>query len=95
MSRLFLVVRRQGKIDEINRDNVITILIVEQKVLEVLEICNRVYSVKLGNIALEGLPGEFKDNKERFKGICLYNRNARQPTKENEFIKRLVQISVD
>jgi ABC-type lipopolysaccharide export system ATPase subunit len=32
------------KITEINRSNGVTILIVEQKVREVLEICNRVYS---------------------------------------------------
>jgi len=44
------------KITEINRENGVTVLIVEQKVWEVLDICNRVY-VKLGKIAFEGLPG--------------------------------------
>ena len=59
------------KITEINCDTGVTILIVEQKVREVLEICNRVYSIKLGKIAFEGLPGELKDNKERLKQLFL------------------------
>jgi branched-chain amino acid transport system ATP-binding protein len=59
------------KITEINRDNGITILIVEQKVREVLEICNRVYSIKLGKIAFEGLPRELNGDKERLKQLFL------------------------
>jgi branched-chain amino acid transport system ATP-binding protein len=59
------------KITEINRNNDVTILIVEQKVREVLDICNRVYSIKLGKIAFEGLPGELKGDKERLKGLFL------------------------
>jgi len=45
--------------------------IVEQKVREVLEICNRVYSIKLGRIAFEGLPEELKGDKERLKDLFL------------------------
>lgn len=59
------------KIVEINRDNGITILIVEQKLREVLDICNRVYSIKLGKIAFEGLPDELKGDKEKLKDFFL------------------------
>jgi len=47
------------------------VLIIEQKVREVLEICNRVYSIKLGKIAFEGLPWELKENKEKLKQLFL------------------------
>lgn len=59
------------KIGEINRSTGISILIVEQKVMEVLEICHRVYSVKLGKVAFEGLPGELKENKQKLKHLFL------------------------
>jgi len=49
----------------------VAILIVEQKVREVLGICNRVYSIRLGKIAFEGLPGELKGDKERLKDLFL------------------------
>lgn len=59
------------KIIEINRNNGVTILIVEQKVKEVLEICERVYSIKLGKNAFEGKPEEFKGNKAKLKELFL------------------------
>jgi ABC-type lipopolysaccharide export system ATPase subunit len=42
-----------------------------QKVREVLGLCNRVYSIKLGRIVFEGLPGELKENKEKLKELFL------------------------
>ena len=59
------------KIIEINQENGVTILIDEQKVREVLEICNRVYSIKLGKIAFEGLPEELKGDKGKLKELFL------------------------
>ena len=44
------------KISRINREMGTTVLIVEQKVREVLKISHRVYGIKLGKVAFEGLP---------------------------------------
>ncbi len=59
------------KIVEINRENKLSIFIVEQKVREVLEICNRVYSMKLGKVAFEGQPEELRDDKTKLKNLFL------------------------
>jgi len=59
------------KITQINRDTGVTILIVEQKVREVLQICHRVYSIKLGKIAFSGPPEELKGNKEKLRELFL------------------------
>lgn len=59
------------KITEINRENGVSILIVEQKVCEVLEISSRVYSIKLGRTAFEGIPNELKDNKVKLKQLFI------------------------
>jgi len=59
------------KIVEINCENKLSILIVEQKVREVLEICNRVYSMKLGKVAFEGRPEELRDDKTKLKNLFL------------------------
>ena len=59
------------KIIEINREKGISVLIVEQKVREALEICNRVYSMRLGKVAFEGMPGELKNNKPKLKELFL------------------------
>lgn len=59
------------KIIEINRNKEVTILIVEQKVREILEICERVYSIKLGKNVFEGVPSELKENKEKMKELFL------------------------
>jgi ABC-type lipopolysaccharide export system ATPase subunit len=40
-------------------------------VKEVLEICERVYSIKLGKNAFEGKPGELKGNKAKLKELFL------------------------
>lgn len=52
------------KISAISRDTGIAILIVEQKVREVLKICHRVYGMKLGKIAFSGLPEELLQRSE-------------------------------
>lgn len=59
------------KIVEINKKSKIAILIVEQKVREVLEICTKVYGIKLGKIAFAGQPAELKDSKEKLKQLFL------------------------
>lgn len=59
------------KIVEINCENKVSILIVEQKVREVLNVCDRVYSLKLGRIAFEGLPAELKEDREKLKELFL------------------------
>jgi branched-chain amino acid transport system ATP-binding protein len=59
------------KLVEINKEFGLAMLIVEQKVLEVLEICHRVYSIKLGRVAFEGKPEELKGNKQKIKELFL------------------------
>jgi branched-chain amino acid transport system ATP-binding protein len=59
------------KISEINNEIGVTILIVEQKVREVLDICKRVYSMKLGRVAFEGRPEELRDDKTKLKDLFL------------------------
>ena len=59
------------KIVEVNRDAGVTVLIVEQKVREVLDICSRVYSVKLGKVAFDGPPEALKEDKVKLKQLFL------------------------
>ena len=59
------------KIAEISRDTGVAILIVEQKVREVLEISQRVYSVKLGKVSFSGIPRELREDKEKLKRLFL------------------------
>jgi branched-chain amino acid transport system ATP-binding protein len=59
------------KIVEINKETKVSILIVEQKVREVLTISHRVYSIKLGKNAFEGKPEELINNKELLKNLFL------------------------
>jgi branched-chain amino acid transport system ATP-binding protein len=56
---------------EINRVGGLSILVVEQKVNEVLNICNRVYSLKLGNVAYDGSPDDLKADKSMLKDLFL------------------------
>ena len=58
-------------IQKINRESGATILIVEQKVREVLEICHHIYSIKLGKIAYSGTPEALINDKERLKDLFL------------------------
>jgi len=59
------------KIVGINRETETAILIVEQKVREVLAICSRVYSLKLGAVAFTGRPDELQNNKEKLRQLFL------------------------
>jgi branched-chain amino acid transport system ATP-binding protein len=59
------------KITEVNRKMGVCILIVEQKVREVLDICDRVYSLKLGRVSFEGSPEELKGDKAKLKQLFL------------------------
>jgi branched-chain amino acid transport system ATP-binding protein len=59
------------KIVEINRTTGTSVLIVEQKVREVLKICNRVYSLKLGRVAYEGPPDPLRNERTKLKELFL------------------------
>ena len=59
------------KIARISQGTGVAILIVEQKVREVLAICQRVYSIKLGKIAFSGRPDELKGDKEKLRQLFL------------------------
>jgi len=58
-------------ISQINQNTKTAILIAEQKVSEVLNICHRVYSIKLGKIAFSGQPTELKKDKQKLKDLFL------------------------
>ena len=45
------------KVSQLNQEAGVTILIVEQKVREVVRVARRVYGTRLGKLALEGAPG--------------------------------------
>jgi len=60
-----------NKISNINKNFNFTILIVEQKVKGVLNICDYVYSLKLGKIAFEGKPSKLIENKDKLKELFL------------------------
>jgi branched-chain amino acid transport system ATP-binding protein len=47
------------------------ILIVEQKVRDVLEICDRVYSMKLGQMAFAGQPGDLRADTTKIRDLFL------------------------
>lgn len=59
------------KIIEINKTMNLSILIVEQKVREVLAISHKVYSIKLGKNAYEGKPEELLNDKDKLKNLFL------------------------
>lgn len=59
------------KVVEINKTMNVALLIVEQKVREVLAISHKVYSIKLGKNAFEGKPEELLNNKEKLKNLFL------------------------
>lgn len=59
------------KLKNINQQLCISILIVEQKVSQVLQICHYVYALKLGKIFYSGLPSEIINNKDKLRTIFL------------------------
>lgn len=60
-----------NKVSQINREIGVSVLIVEQKVSEVLDICHRVYSLKLGKIAFSGYPDDLSKSYEQIKELFL------------------------
>jgi len=66
-----LVKFMMGHIRKINREFGVTVLIVEQKVREVLEICHHIYSIKLGKVAYSGKPEILKTDKHKLKELFL------------------------
>ena len=59
------------KVAQLNEETGVSILIVEQKFREVLGICDRVYSLKLGKIAFEGQPDDLKEDRAKLKELFL------------------------
>lgn len=59
------------KVSQINREAGVSVLIVEQKVRDVLGICDRVYSLKLGKVAFAGHPEELKEAPEKLRDLFL------------------------
>ena len=59
------------KFVELNKTFSISMLIVEQKVNKILDISDRIYSIKLGKIAFDGNPKELVGNKEKLKELFL------------------------
>lgn len=57
-----LVSEALGRISQISRDNGVTVLIVEQKVREVLKIANRVCVLRNGRVSFTGIADELKDD---------------------------------
>jgi branched-chain amino acid transport system ATP-binding protein len=66
-----LVTFMMSHIRKINHEFGATVLIVEQKVREVLDICDYIYSIKLGKIAFSGKPEELKSNKDKLRELFL------------------------
>ena len=60
-----------ARIQQLNRDNGTTFLIVEQKVREVLAIAHTVYALKLGQVVYEGPASALANDKEKLKEIFL------------------------
>ena len=59
------------KITEVNSEAGVSILVVEQKVREVLNICQRVYSLKLGEVAYSVKPEDLRDDKDKLRELFL------------------------
>jgi len=59
------------KIVQINKAMNLSMLIVEQKVREVLAISHRVYSIKLGKNVFEDIPDKLLHDKEKLKNLFL------------------------
>lgn len=59
------------RISRINSETGIGILIVEQKVRDVLMLCHSVYGIKLGKVVFAGTPQELKEDKSKLKQLFL------------------------
>jgi len=58
-----------GRIIQLNQAGGVTILIVEQKVREVLMICHTVFCLKLGRVTFSGLPNDLINNRELLQKV--------------------------
>jgi branched-chain amino acid transport system ATP-binding protein len=56
---------------QINKEMEVAILIVEQRVREVLGICDRVYGIKQGKTIFEGIPQDLLDEPQHLKQLFL------------------------
>lgn len=54
-----------------NRDTGVSILLVEQKVRQALDICTKVYALKLGKVSFLGLPSDLRNDTARLKELFL------------------------
>lgn len=59
------------RIQTVSRETGISILIVEQKVNDVLAISSRVYSLKLGKVSFEGSPDDLRQDAAKLKQLFL------------------------
>ena len=59
------------RVSHVNRETGAAVLIVEQKVREVLDICSRVYSIRLGKVAFEGPAEGLRENKAKLQQLFL------------------------
>lgn len=59
------------KLKDINKELSLPMLIVEQKVKEILKISDRVYSIKLGKVAFDGKASELLGSKEKLNKLFL------------------------
>jgi len=59
------------RIVQISLDQKISVLIVEQKVIEILAIATRVYSLKLGRVFFEGSSSELKSDDNKLRTLFL------------------------
>lgn len=66
-----LIRQLMGHLQVLNREFGKTILIVEQKIREVLEICDYVYAIKMGPIAYSGPPKDLKIDTDKLRQIFL------------------------
>lgn len=66
-----LVKEALNRFQQLNRDNGVTILIVEQKVREVLDICHKVYCLKLGKVTYDGPPTTLQTDRNKLKELFL------------------------
>lgn len=60
-----------GRIAEVSRQTGVAMLVVEQKVREVLAISQRVYSLKLGRVAFAGSAASLKDDRSKLRDLFL------------------------
>lgn len=60
-----------SRIVEVNQNSGVTILIVEQRVREVLHVCHRVYALRFGKVAFSGEPGSLSSDTGKLRELFL------------------------